>query len=111
MNQLDYQLTLTLFSEKKCFGPGPMMLLKGVEDTGSLQKSAAKMGMAYSKAWNMVRELEEIWGFSLLYRRSGGENGGGSTLTKEGKTLLQKYEAMLTDIEKSAENSFQKHFG
>ena len=59
----------------------------------------------------MIRELEDVWGFALLYRQSGGVNGGGSILTKEGKTLLKKYQAMLADIEKSAEESFKKHFG
>ena len=110
LKNLKYQLTLRLFLEEKSFGPGPMRLLQGVIETGSLHKSAANMGMAYSKAWKMIRSLEEEWGFPLLEKHSGGTGGGGSSLTAEGKELLVKYSAMLEEIEAFAEKSFAKHF-
>lgn len=111
MNDLDYKLSFTLIAQKKCFGSGPMRLLKGIEKTGSLQKSADEMGMSYSKAWKILHEIEEIWGFSMVKSHSGGSSGGGSQLTEEGKNLLTKYEAMLSEIEKSASESFKKYFG
>lgn len=62
-DRLRYQLTLRLFFDGKSFGPGPMKLLEGVEQTGSLSRAAGNMGMAYSKAWKMIRDLEGEWGF------------------------------------------------
>ncbi len=108
--KLTYRLTLRLFLREKSFGPGPMRLLEGVKRTGSLQKAAAEMGMAYSKAWKLMRGLEEEWGFPLLIRQAGGSNGGGSSLTDEAEELLTRYEAMLREIHQAAQAAFIKYF-
>lgn len=110
MDELKYHLSVTLFFQEKCFGLGPMMLLQGVEKTGSLQQSAVSMGMAYSKAWKIIRQLEKDWGFPLLYRHTGGTNGGGSILTPKAKILLDTYQKMSEDIDNYAEKSFKQYF-
>ncbi len=107
---LSYRLTLRLFREEKSFGPGPMNLLNGVRRTGSLHQAAADMGMAYSKAWKMIRSLEADWGFVLLIRRSGGVSGGGSVLTEEAEDLLMRYESMLSEVEQAADAAMKKYF-
>ena len=109
-NKLTYHLTLRFFLQEKSFGPGPMRLLEGVKKTGSLQKAAAEMGMAYSKAWKLIRDLEGEWGFSLLIRQTGGSKGGGSSLTEEAEELLFRYEAMLSEVTQAAEEAFKKYF-
>lgn len=110
METLTYHLSLLLFTEEKCFGPGPMRLLRGVERTGSLQKSAEEMGMAYSKAWKMMKEMEKHLGFSLLLRYPGGKHGGGSVLTEKGRYFLEKYETMLQKIEDCGQKIFEETF-
>lgn len=80
-------------NEKKFFGEGPCKLLKLIEETGSLRAAAIEMGMAYTKALKLVRNAERSLGYPLTTRATGGKNGGGSTLTPEGKEWLQKYEA------------------
>ena len=107
---LHWGLTLRLYREGKSFGPGPMGLLEGVERTGSLQQAAAGMGMAYSKAWRILKRVEEDWGFPLLTRQTGGAKGGGSTLTAEGKDLLNRYRAMLSRVEQAAREAFDECF-
>lgn len=52
----------------KAFGDGPYELLKRVEKTGSLHQATNQMGMSYSKAWRLIRALEERLGFTLLER-------------------------------------------
>ena len=47
-------MSLRLYFEEKAFGPGMVMLLREVERTGSLQKAAKNMNMAYSKAWKKM---------------------------------------------------------
>ena len=108
--ELSYQLTLRLCFEEKSFGPGPMRLLEGVRDTGSLHRAAGEMGMAYSKAWKLIRKLEQDWGFAIMVRRSGGLGGGGSALTEEGKDLLERYEKMLAEVNQAADAAMKKYF-
>ena len=54
-SRLHYGMSLRLYFEEKAFGPGMVMLLREVERTGSLQKAAKNMNMAYSKAWKMLK--------------------------------------------------------
>ena len=44
------------------------MLCRGVRDDGSLNKAAKNMGMAYSKAWRIMKQTEEAFGFNLINR-------------------------------------------
>lgn len=78
---------------EKFFGEGPCRLLRLVEETGSLRSAAASMGMAYSKALKLIKQAEKALGFPLTQRSAGGRDGGGSTLTPEGRDFLHKYEA------------------
>ena len=80
-------------SGEKFFGEGPCRLLRAVEETGSLRCAAASMEMAYSKALKLVKQAETTLGFPLTQRSVGGKDGGGSTLTPEGRAWLVKYEA------------------
>lgn len=95
----------------KAFGDGPLALLRGVEQTDSLNRSAAKMGMSYSKAWCLIRTLEGRLGFPLLERRVGGPSGGGSKLTSEAREWIARYEGLRRDVDQAMEALFEKHFG
>jgi len=96
MQHLDLHLRLTICSannsENGTFGKGIATLLRGVEDHGSLNASAKKIHMAYSKAWRIVNETEASFGFNLIDR----DGARGSTLTSEGKKLLKAYEQLET---------------
>lgn len=76
----------------KFFGEGPARLMRAIEETGSLRAAASSMGMAYSKALNLIKRAETALGFSLTARTVGGKSGGGSCLTEEGKEWLGRYE-------------------
>ena len=78
---------------EKFFGEGPARLLHGIAQTGSLRAAAMSMDMAYTKALKLIRNAENALGFALIRRSTGGKDGGGSTLTEEGKEWLQRYEA------------------
>lgn len=54
---MQYTLTLKLKSKGKAFfGPGPVQLLTLIREGYSLNQAAAGLGMAYSKAWRIIRE-------------------------------------------------------
>ena len=53
------------------------------------------MGMAYSKAWRILRDCEGALGFPLLDSTAGGRHGGGAVLTAEAEALLSDDETSL----------------
>ena len=110
MDYLRYHLTVRLYRQDKSFGPGPMRLLRGVEEGGSLHQAADAMAMSYSKASTQLRKLEREWGYTLLDRQPGGPKGGGSVLTPEGRDLLERYEAMCAQVEQAAQKAFAQYF-
>ena len=93
------------------FGEGPYHLLKGVEETGSLWKAAAAMGMAYSKARRIMSCCEKSLGFALTYRKIGGVLGGGSELTPKAADLMRTYEGLRAEMEAALGEAYRKHFG
>lgn len=109
-DELSFRFAVRLFKDEKAFGPGIAMLLRTVEQTGSLQKAAEFMGMAYSKAWKMIKEIERQWGFSLTYRDIGGKNGGGSVLTPQGRFLLERYENFTEEVSQKCSELFSKYY-
>jgi len=94
----------------KAFGEGPYELLKGVEKTGSLRQVAGQMGMAYSKAWKLIRTIEQRLGFSLLDRKVGGRTGGGSRITLQAKHLMLCYGRFREEAEEAIERIYLKQF-
>lgn len=76
------------------FGGGCASLLEGVAEEGSLNRAAKRMGMAYSKAWRIVREAEAHLGCELLDR----DGARGSHLTPEGERALSAYRTLQAEI-------------
>ena len=104
-------LTIRLFSEEKCFGPGIAELLERVEEHRSLRAAAASMDMAYSKAWTIVRRCEENLGMKLLDYTTGGKHGGGASVTDDGRTLLAHYRNYCARLWQEADRLFREEFG
>jgi len=103
-------IRLWLDQDGKAFGDGPYELLKRVEATGSLHKAAAQMGMAYSKAWKLLRMIEQRLGFMLLEREVGGRSGGGSRITPRAKELMSSYAVFRKEAQEAVNRIFQKRF-
>ena len=95
---------------EKFFGEGPCRLLGLVEETGSLRCAAASMEMAYSKALKLIKQAEGALGFPLTQRSAGGRDGGGRTLTPEGRTFLRQYEAYRDACVQANRELYAKYF-
>ena len=65
-NKLYAKISVRLFTDDKCFGPGIAALLRRVDKYHSLRSAAASMGMAYSKAWTILKSCEQHLGFKLV---------------------------------------------
>ena len=111
-NGLRLAVTLRLLDGEgqRRFGPGVAALLAGVREKRSLRGAAGDMGMAYSKAWRIVRSAEEALGCKLLRSTIGGRHGGGAALTEEAEALLAAYQALRDEVSAYAQERFQEHF-
>ncbi|MCI6844270.1 MAG: NTP transferase domain-containing protein [Coriobacteriaceae bacterium] len=92
------------------FGPGPMALLAGVRETGSLSASAKAMGMSYTKAMRILHDAERALGCALTVRSIGGEGGGSSSLTPEAEDFLHRYETWRQGVSAAAHAGFSAAF-
>ena len=75
-------------------GPGKIELLEGVREHGSISAAARAMGMAYRHAWEMIDDLNQGFGRSVVETASGGKAGGGARLTAFGEELVRRFRAM-----------------
>ena len=107
----DFRINGSLWLEgngTRFFGPGPVELLQRIEETGSINQAAKAMGMSYKKAWEMVSRLNEIVGSPLVITATGGEKGGGSTLSEEAKQLIEYYQSLRERFKKFVEQETGK---
>lgn len=95
---------------KKIFGTGPMELLIETDKLGSLRKASIQMNMSYSKAWNIIKLLEESLGHDILEKRIGGQQGGGSTLTDEARELVVCYSKFKSEAEEAVKAAYERNF-
>lgn len=103
-------IEISLMRENKLFDKTAALLLHMIEYTGTVKGACEKMQISYSKAWSILSTLEKNLGFSLIDRRPGGESGGVSQLTAEGKDLLDRYEQFARQVGCFAEKSFRECF-
>ena len=108
MEKMRYNISVRLFTAGKCFGPGLATLLSLVRERHSLRAAAAEMGMAYSKAWRILRDSEEALGFPLLDSTTGGRHGGGAVLTEQGAALLADYERFCERLREQGDVLFDE---
>lgn len=75
-------------------GPGKVALLEAIEQTGSITSSAKKLGMSYRRAWLLVAETNRCLVRPAVETSTGGQRGGGATLTPVGVELVRRYRAL-----------------
>lgn len=86
-------------------GPGKIALLEQIAALGSISAGGRAMDMSYRRAWELIEELNTIFGKPVVESRSGGKKGGGATLTPLGLSLISRYRAM----ERAAEAATAPH--
>ena len=75
-------------------GPGKIALLEAIAETGSITSSARKLGMSYRRAWLLVEETNRCLVRPAVATATGGQRGGGTTLTPIGVELVRRYRAL-----------------
>ena len=82
-------------------GKGGAEILKAIEESGSIMGAAQMLGMSYRFVWNYLQKIETRIG-KVVERERGGKDGGGTTLTPLGKTLLERYLSIEEQLERIA---------
>lgn len=80
---------------KVIFGHGREDLLRAIEEYGSLNAAAKKLGMSYRAAWGRLKASEERLGVKLVETHP---HEKGMHLTLEGKLLLDRYSRLEEEI-------------
>ncbi|MGI6120962.1 MAG: NTP transferase domain-containing protein [Saccharofermentanales bacterium] len=101
---------LSLAREKIFFGPGPAVLLRLIDETGSVRMACQRMKLSYSKGWQILNLLEEQLGENVIVRKPGGQEGGSSTLTDTGRELLRRYEQLSVETQQYVNDLFEQLF-
>lgn len=89
------QLSIRIdFGPELRVGPGKIALLEAIGTEGSISAAARAMGMSYRRAWELIDDLNTVFGRPAVESKSGGKKGGGATLTALGRDLIARYRAM-----------------
>lgn len=67
------------------------MLMRCIDETGSVSAAARRMRMSHSRSAKLVSELNMLAKEPLIATKSGGEAGGGAKLTILGQQVLTLY--------------------
>jgi len=84
-------------------GEGRKEILENIEKTGSLNKTAKIMKMSYKGVWSKIKATEKYVKVKIVHS----DKRWGSSLTSEGRDLLDKY-TLLTEKCLKADNKIFK---
>ena len=104
-------LNVELAREKVFFDSRTAMLLRLIDETRSVRQACQRIQMSYSSGWNVIRTLEGQLNRTLILRSQGGAGGGKSSLTDDGKLLLERYDAYVDALREKAGELFESYFG
>ena len=76
------------------FGTAKVRLLEAICETGSLQEAARTLGMSYRKAWGDLKKAEECLQCRLIEKTRGGQGGGRTVVTDQGRRVIRAYTVM-----------------
>jgi molybdate transport system regulatory protein len=86
-------------------GPGKIELLENIASFGSISAAARTMEMSYKHAWDLVEDMNRVFGKPLVSAQTGGKRGGGARLTPVGLAVVSRYRA----IERAATSAADMH--
>lgn len=110
MKKLKAKCKLWLSSKdvKGVFGDGKWLLLEAIDRTGSLSAASELLQISYRKAWGDLNKAQNALNTALVEKQRGGNTGGGTILTSEGKQWLRAYSKFRAEVEKAVEKAYQK---
>lgn len=77
-----------------------MALLAAIGEKGSITAAAKQINLSYKAAWDAVDTMNNLAGEPLVLRTTGGQRGGGATLTPRAQELIRLYQALHQEHER-----------
>lgn len=106
---VSYKVWLSSDKGQGVMGDGRWLLLKTIDEAGSLKAAADKLHISYRKAWGDIRKAEKFIGFALIERHRGGSFGGNTILTNEGKKIIAAYGKFHKHVDSSIHNAYEHY--
>lgn len=105
---LRFKIWLETDQHESVLGDGKWLLLKTIEETGSLKRAMKQLGLSYRKTWDNLNKIESTLGFELIERQRGGISGGKSTLSPRGKKIVEIFDRFHNDYDVQLEAYLNK---
>ena len=87
-------------------GEGRMAILETIEKAGSINQAAKIMKMSYKAMWSKIKSTEKHLGIKVVNT----DRKHGSSLSSEGKELLEKYSLLKKKCVEEDNRIFNKIF-
>lgn len=104
---LNYKIWLSDKEGKGIMGDGKWMILKKIEETGSLMAATEALGITYRRTWGDLKKIEKELGFKLIEKHRGGKEGGQTVLTEKGKKMVRAFSQFHSRIEKEMQSAIE----
>ena len=91
-------------------GPGKVALLEAVDREGSITAAAKSLNMSYRRAWLLVDELNRSLRQPAVTSATGGEKGGGTSLTEAGHEIVRLYRQIESVAEAACRDQIKRLF-
>jgi molybdate transport system regulatory protein len=95
-------------AEAKFLGGNQIELLEQIGELGSITKAAKAVGISYKTAWDTVNTINNLAEKPLVDRLTGGKGGGGTSLTVEGKKVIEQFNIVQEEMRKVLDNLEQR---
>jgi molybdate transport system regulatory protein len=89
-------------------GPGKIALLEAVDTTGSITAAARSLGMSYRRAWLLLDEVNRALERPAVDSSKGGQHGGRSRLTADGRKLIDLYRRIEATASSACEGDIKR---
>lgn len=89
-------------------GADRIRLLEMIDEHGSITQAAKAVGICYKNAWDTMDAINNLSDKPLFIRMAGGQSGGGTRLTEEGREVISKYRVIEEEHAKFLSNISQR---
>ncbi len=91
---------------KLLFGEGRQQILEAIAEHKSLSAAAEAMGMSYRGLWAKIRHSERRLGFPLIESHAGRGPSSGTSLSDQGRAMLERYAELRRRVVAAADEAF-----
>jgi molybdate transport system regulatory protein len=89
------------------FGPGKAALLTAIQAETSISGAAKSLGMSYPRALKLIEQMNSAFNSPIVEAKHGGQKGGGASVTAKGLELLNLYNRISEDAQRTSKQDIQ----